>query len=350
MCKIQARLLRSVSVLCLALLGAGSANAQSAVPEVKKVTIATGADIALTGVVVIGLEKGYFTAEGLDVDWRMFPSGAAASQTLASGEIPLGLMAETPAISLRANGVPVVLLASVSDLAEGEVLWVGSDQNVKKPEDLYGLKIAYRSGSTGDLQINLLAKHYNLDLRKIQLVNLSPDDAVTAYAGKQVDGVVAWEPYLFAASQKRPTTLLHTGRTSHFSSNKGTKVTIAPAHGVLMAREDFVRKNPNATLAVMRALVKAQEFIDNPSNMEEFVRVSAKRMSQREDYIRASLQRFQLRLDLDPILESDMQTVAEFMKQVGRLKSEPPLKTWLYSDPLKMAKPQSVRLDGAWRP
>jgi ABC-type nitrate/sulfonate/bicarbonate transport system substrate-binding protein len=346
---IRAKLVGTIWVLCLA-VACGAAMAQPAAPEIKKLLIATGADIALTGVVVVGLEKGYFTAEGLEVDWRMFPSGAAASQTLATGEIPLGLMAETPAISLRANGVPVVLLASVSDLAEGEVLWVGSDRKVTKPEDLYGLRIAYRSGSTGDLQINLLAKHYNLDLRKIQLVNLSPDDAVTAYAGKQVDGVVAWEPYLFAASQRRPTTLLHTGRTSHFDTNKGAKVTIAPAHGVLVAREEFVRKNPNTTLAFMRALVRAQEFIDNKANTEELVRLSAKRMSQREDYIRASLERFQLRVDLDPILESDMQTVAEFMKQVGRLKTEPALQSWLYSEPLKMVKPQWVRLNGAWRP
>jgi NitT/TauT family transport system substrate-binding protein len=215
---------------------------------------------------------------------------------------------------------------------------------------LYGLKIAYRSGSTGDLQINLLAKHYNLDVRKLQLVNLSPDDATTAYAAKQVDAVAAWEPYLFDASQKRPTKLLHTGRTSHFASNDGAKVTIAPAHGVLIAREEFVRTNPNATKAVLRALVKAQEFIDNRQNQDELVRIATKRMAQREDYIRASLQRFQLRLDIDTVLESDLQTVAQFMKQGGRLKSEPALRSWLYSEPLKAAKPQWVQLNGDWRP
>jgi ABC-type nitrate/sulfonate/bicarbonate transport system substrate-binding protein len=351
MYRIQARLLRVLSALGIALFGiAGGVGAQSQAVEIKRVAIATGADVGLTGSFLVALDKGYFSAEGLDIDWRMFPSGAAASQTLASGDIPLGLMAETPAISLRANGVPVVMLASVSDLSEGEVLWAGADLNVKSPEDLYRLKIAYRSGSTGDLEINLLAKHYNLDIRKLQLVNLSPDDAVTAYVGKQVDAVAAWEPYLFAAAQKRPTELLHSGRTSHFSSNKGAKVVIAPAHGVLVAREDFVRSNPNATRAFMRALVKAQEFINDPKNQEDLVQISAKRMSQRDDYIRASLQRFRLRLDVDATLESDLQSVAEFMKQTGRLKSEPAFRTWLYAEPLKTAKPEWVQLSGTWRP
>jgi NitT/TauT family transport system substrate-binding protein len=318
--------------------------------ETNQVTVATGSDIALTAVVVVALDKGYFKEEGLNVQWRMFGSGAEASQSLATGAIPLGIMAETPAISLRANGVPVVMLTSVSDLAEGEVLWVGSDLDVKKPEDLHGLRIAYRSGSTGDLQINQIARKYNLDLGKMQLVNLSPADAVTAYAAKQIDGVVAWEPYLFAASQQRPLTLLHTGRTSYFSTNHGAKVTVAPAHGVLMAREEYVRKNPNATMAFMRAIVKAQSFIDGPQNRDDLVRLAANLMKQREDYIRASISRFELRVAIAPILESDLHTVGDFMQQVGRLKGNPPLRTWLYSDPLKQVKPEWVTLSGTWQP
>jgi ABC-type nitrate/sulfonate/bicarbonate transport system substrate-binding protein len=318
--------------------------------ELKQVTIATGADIALTGIVIVGLENRYFQRAGINVDWRIFASGAEASQTLATGAAPLAIMAETPAISLRANGVPVIMLASVSDLAEGEVLWVGSDLNVKKPEDLYGLRIAYRSGSTGDLEINQIAKRYKLDTSKIQLVNLSPDDAVTAYAAKQIDGVVAWEPYLFAASQQRPTTLLHTGRTSHFTTNDFEKVTVAPAHGVLMAREDFVRKNSQTVIAFMGAIVEAQKFIDNPQNREKLVSMGAKLMKQREDYIRASIARYELHVDITPVLESDLQTVGDFMSQIGRLRSNPPLKDWLYSDPLKKIAPEWVKLSGTWQP
>jgi ABC-type nitrate/sulfonate/bicarbonate transport system substrate-binding protein len=117
-----------------------------------------------------------------------------------------------------------------------------------------------------------------------------------------------------------------------------------------MAREEFVRKNPNATRAFMRAIAKAQEFISKPENEAELVRIAVKQMKQREDYIRASTARYQLRLEIEPVLESDMKTVGEFMKGFGRLKGNPPLKGWLYSDPLKSVRPDWVKLEGSWRP
>jgi hypothetical protein len=100
----------------------------------------------------------------------------------------------------------------------------------------------------------------------------------------------------------------------------------------------------------MRALVKGQEFIDDPRNREEVVRITAKRMSQHEDDIRASLQRFHLQLDTSEVLASDIHLVAEFMKQAGRLKSEPSLPTWLYAEPLKSTKPAWAQFVGTWKP
>ena len=93
------------------------------------------------------------------------------------------------------NGVPIVVLGTNAIASAADKLVVRKDANVKTPEDLYNIKIGLVQGSTASADLYYLAKHYNLDDKKLQVVNMPPPEQLAALNSNNIQALLCWEPW-----------------------------------------------------------------------------------------------------------------------------------------------------------
>ncbi len=96
-----------VSTLTAATLVPTAAHAQTATPL--KIGIIPA---EICGQIIYGVEGGYFTRAGLDVQTETFPSGGAIASALAGGALDIGMVDLTSMINAHAHGIPFIGLAS----------------------------------------------------------------------------------------------------------------------------------------------------------------------------------------------------------------------------------------------
>ena len=96
----------------------------------------------------MALEHGYFKEQGLEVDYRVFPSGTTAFQTFRTGQGDIVMTGDLPSVQYFFNnpGQYQTFVAIERD-AKGYVVIARKD--IRTAKDLAGKTVATRVGSTG---------------------------------------------------------------------------------------------------------------------------------------------------------------------------------------------------------
>ncbi len=148
-----------------------------------------------SAVVYIPLEKGYFAAEGLDVELVFFQSQEPVVLGAASGDIDYGVTAFTGGFyNLAGQGVLRLVGAYIHEAPGFQALTlIGSvhayESGMKSARDLPGHSAAIPEiGSPGQYSIGLLAEKYAFDAKSIRLTAMgSNPNALSAVVGGQAD-------------------------------------------------------------------------------------------------------------------------------------------------------------------
>ncbi len=300
---------------------------------------------------ILGITQGWFREAGFTtVNQRTFTAGALAGEALLAGEIQIWTPGNLPPISMAANGNPIVVLATNCVNWNLEKLVVRNDANVNAPEDLYRVKIGLLQGSTSSAFMHYLAQHYRLDAQRLQLVNLPPPEQLAALTSNNVQGLLCWEPWPHRALAAGQTKLVHTGITSHFAANNGANVKVSDNRSILVASQDFVRRNPRAVAAVMRVLVRGIRQCADASKTAENVRIFSEFQRQEAAINQAIWGNYVFKPDFDDAYVQDMERTAAFLEAAGRIRRRVHALDYSYTEPLKQIDASLVRVEGRWRP
>ncbi|HET7257023.1 MAG TPA: ABC transporter substrate-binding protein, partial [Xanthobacteraceae bacterium] len=95
----------------------------------------------------MAFEKGLYQQEGLDVTYRLFPSGTTAFQAFQTGQGDIVMTGDLPSVQyfFRAKG-DYRTIAVIERDAKGYV--AVARKEITKPQDLIGKTVATRVGST----------------------------------------------------------------------------------------------------------------------------------------------------------------------------------------------------------
>lgn len=334
----------AVGIMLFALLCA-RADAQSPA----ELTIGIGRDIPLNTHVSVAAAKGFFRAEGLTVQLKSFASGAVMTESMAANDLQVGLAAITSPVIMRNNGVPVVILAQVADNGGNNAILVRTDAGVRRAEDLYRLKLGLQVGSSASKFLNDVVAEHRIDAARLQTVNLTPPDAVAAYRAGQVDGLVVWEPWVSRAEAARPSTIVHTYHESLFAGAR-RKVSLTQNAMVLFVREELAKTRGDVLNALLRGMVKADEYIAGGAHAEEVLTLASRDIKQEPQANRRGFERAVFKLVLDEGLVRVIRENTEFLKETGKIRAAVDPLSWIYSAPLKRARAASVKIEGTWKP
>jgi NitT/TauT family transport system substrate-binding protein len=116
------------------------------------------------------------------------------------------------------------------------------------------------TGASAELVIRQFAKTHNVDVRKIQFVNLQAPDQLSAFSNGQVQAIAVWQPWLYRAVNEFGAKMYFTGRQSFIPGAEGQVRWLYLPSGVLVNTK-LVKERPHAVKAMLTALLKAQTYI-----------------------------------------------------------------------------------------
>ena len=220
---------------------------------------------------MLAKQRGYFAAEGLDVDFQAAQGGADAAKQVGAGNAVIGgAIGDTPII-VRANGVPVKAVALLGGGGLMQlVLHEGSP--IKGPEDLKGKTVtvmAYQD-TTYYALLGMLAK-----------VGLTKND-INAQA---VGATNIWK--LFVAGQADAMASVPDWEVD--ATEAGAKITVIPAdkyfHSmaqVVVASDDVIKQKPELIRKLVRATIHGVQDImaDPQGSAADYVKAVPQRAGQ----------------------------------------------------------------------
>jgi taurine transport system substrate-binding protein len=317
-------------------------------PEISKLELGFGLDPVFAPH-ILAMRKGWLKDAGFtEVNTKSFTSGALAGEALIADQIHLWTPGNLPPISMVQNGIPVVVIGSNAIAAAADHFVARKDANIRKPEDLYGIKIGLLAGSTASAMLFNIARRYNLDEKKLQAVNLPPPEQLAGLNSGNVQAMICWQPWGFNAV-KAGGELIHTGTTSYFDANKGQPAQVSATRSIFVASQDFVRKNPKATRALMAALVRGQRYAANPANRAEVIGLVATETKQDTALVEAIWSQYDFNPAIDDAYVADMRSMSEFLVASGRMKTVQNPMDYTFTGAVAAADPALVKVQGGMK-
>jgi NitT/TauT family transport system substrate-binding protein len=199
--------------------------------------------------------KGMFEKEGIKVQLVPFRTGNDIILAAKTNQIDIGYVGVSPATIAIDQEIPIKIVASVNE--EGSGLVVEKNSNIHNISDLEGKTVAIpRNGSMQDILLKYELIKDNLSINGVKTVQeevpLMPDKL---HQG-ETDAYLAWEPYASAASLiKQDNVLMY----SHDIWNNHPCC-------VIIAREDFIKKNPQLLQNFLKVHVEATDYVNTHKN------------------------------------------------------------------------------------
>lgn len=190
------------------------------------------------------LARGWFTEEGLDIQWREGGPNVFVTQSVAAGQADIGQSASTQVLQARGQGFPLVHIAAVFHVIPTGLIMHESNP-VNRFEDLAGQRIMGRPEA---VYIPYLKNKYKIDFEVVPQ-NFGLGQFLSDPSFIQ-EGFTIAEPY-FLRQQGARVKWLRLSDAGYTPS------------AVLFSSEDFLRREPAAASAFLRAYVRGwAEYLD----------------------------------------------------------------------------------------
>jgi sulfonate transport system substrate-binding protein len=232
--------------------------------EAQKVRIAHSYIAAVPAVL---REKGFLekalAGRNVEVQWVTALGSNKTFEFLRGGSLDFGSSGGSAALVARANGNPVEVLSFVS---HGELMALATLPNsgIKTPADLEGKKVAATPGTEPYYLLLRGLEQYGMSVDDIRLVPLIHPDGRLALETGNVDAWAGLDPDLAKVQLQRGAVRFY--RNPAILSGS-----------VLIARDQFVKENPELTAIVLRAHEEARKWIiAHPEETEAIISAGAK--------------------------------------------------------------------------
>jgi NitT/TauT family transport system substrate-binding protein len=311
-----------ISALALAVLFTGTAQAQDVVRL---------GNLKFAHYGAISYIKEIAPKCGIKVEEHVFAKGPDVMQAILAGELDVGATASEGAISARANGAPIYIVAGFAK--GGARLVARPDANIKSIKDLKGKRVGVTRGGIHEVLLAAQLGQNGLSMsdqpgKDVQVVYLAFADLNQALLGKNLDAIMQSEPQ------------------SSQAINKGFGVEVIKPYDTpigepvrtLVMTESFYKDRRVVAEKFMRCFVEStRTFIEIKGQAEKYVRETIFKGQITSDDFQDAIANSPYSYD---VTAAHIQTTTDTMAKYGVGKmSKPPVATdWVRTDMLDQAK------------
>jgi len=212
----------------------------------------------------IGLDRGYFKAEGIDIKvTRTRASGAELIGGLISDKVdvlPTGLTIATYNALLRGSDIKIIADKG-GEKGDHSFTWMvvrkdlADSKRVKRLADLKGMRIgAPGVGTAYWIEAMMLLESGGLKPNDVRMVKLNPPDTVASLTSGTIDAAMLGEPFVSkVVSSGKAVTLAPGGQGGHFQA------------AVIMTTGAQIAKNREVLKRFLKAYMRAtREYAQDP--------------------------------------------------------------------------------------
>lgn len=314
--------------------------AGQAQPELTEVDAWLVRDPQMSSQFVVADALGYFKDEGIKVNIRWYISGTDLPSMWGAGNIHLGTATATMLVPIAASGQSIYNIAPQSDVAGTQQFVLGPRAKVSTPKDLERLKIGMAKGASITMAIEAMCKATGVDFNKLQFINLSPPDQVTALAKGDIDAMAAWAPWVINAVKQAKGKVYFTGNHSYIPGKEGP-VDWLLVHAGVVASGEYVQKYPQTLKAVLRALKHATTTINQ--ERDKVVPIIAREMKLPEETARDIMALNIYSMEMNEKIYRGMGEFVEFLHTLGRIPQKIDPGSVFYTKLLEEVDPSLVK-------
>jgi NitT/TauT family transport system substrate-binding protein len=205
----------------------------------------------------LGIAKGFFAAQGLEIKKTTFASGNDIVLAMANNQGDIGYIGWVPAILARTQGIDFTAVAAsdnegTSTADNWQNILVKGDSSIRTPADLAGKTIAVNAlKGVGEVMIRAALQKSGVDPNSIKLLAVPFPNMRTALANGQVDAVWFPEPFVTQAL-----------------TQDGARIVMAPGPilgnywpvGMYGARASWIKDHPDLAKAFQTAMNQSLEY------------------------------------------------------------------------------------------
>ena len=268
---------------------------------------------------------------GIRVEEKIFAKGLDVMQAIIAGELDVGATASEAAISGRAGGAPIVVVAGFA--RGGARLVARPDLKLTNVAQLKGKKVGVTRGAIQEVLLMAELARTNLSAdampgKDVQLVYLPFADLNGALLNRQIDAMMQSEPQSSQA--------INRGFGMEVMKPYGTAIG-EPVRTMVMTEQFYQGRKPVAE-KFMRCFVQAtKSFIDDKALASKYVRdVVFKGQISADDFDDA-IANSPFSYDITP---QHIQATTDMMVKtgVGRMRAPPRAQDWVRTELLAAAK------------
>lgn len=305
----------AAAVLALSACGGGSSSKNPS--GLEKTNLKVGLlPIPDAATIELGVKKGFFKAEGLNVTPLFLANGSETISRVMSGNVDFSYSAYIPIIQAANKGVRLHIVA---DGYQGHTklypIIALPDSKIREAKDLVGKKIGLinRKGFPS-LLTQAALKSVGVDPKAATLVEIQYPQMQQALENHSIDAAFMTEPYLTQAQQKL-------GVRQVLDTMSGPTADLAV--GGYVSSQRFAQQNPKTVAAFQRAIAKAQALAADQSQVQQILPTYIKGLTP-EVAKTITLGVYPVSLN-----QTRLQRVADLMAQFGALDKQYDVKTLL---------------------
>lgn len=284
----------------------------------------------------IAYDKGYFRDEGLDVTLQSYISGHLGLAAVFSGKADVAVAGDTPIARAALDGKTFAVIATIAEITQAIQIIARKDRGISMPANLRGKKIGLVAGTTADFFLHIYLATSYINPQNVKIVDLPPERVVSALLNGEVDAVSTWSPYTIMLREKLGSDAVILEDPSIYRMT----------WNVVAARE-FIRNHPEHVEKLLRAIVRANEFI--ATNPAETRVISSRHIGADSDLFENEWKNYHFTAVLDQsfILNLEDQARWMFKKQDNTPSTNVPnFVDFMYGNGLKAVEPGAVNIPG----
>lgn len=238
------------------------------------------------------------------IDFKRFNTGSPVASAVASGALDIGIVGDTPVISLAANGAPVKVVASTQTSLDG--VGIVARKGIHSVAELKGKTVAIWNGSWSQQLAYKALDEAGVPRNSVTFKYLLPAEASLALTQGDIDAFGTWEPYV-SLQEKEGSSLIRNA--------KG--LMSAPTY-IVAYEPALAQKGPLIKDFVAR-LTRARTWSNN--HVDEYAEAWAKANQSAPDIAKVWFKRDAITvLPISPKIVGEAQATADFLLDAQMLK------------------------------
>lgn len=222
----------------------------------------------------LGKERGYYEAEGIDLEIQEGRGSGPTVQAVAAGSVNFGYVDVATMMKAAAKGAPVKAIGVALQLSPMSVMGL-SEKNVKTPKDIIGKTVAMTPGDSMSQIWPLFLKKTGIEESQFKTVSGDAQTKLNAVINGQADlllGYLMDQNIKITDATKKPVTVIRFADYGVSLISSG-----------LIASKDTMASKPELVKRFMRASTKAfEEAEKNPEAAVDALLKAQPKAGQRE--------------------------------------------------------------------